>query len=327
MYPRATARSLSALEYEITRQRRSTYRVEKSGSTPATTRSTQSMRLLATRFFIRYLSAMIFFATILTTATRLANPSLLNICNFQQAVCSLVSTVWQADCPTLACEIFEIATWSTSSSQTAAKVEPIRRDYALAGNGGSVIAGLTSATAGYFRMNIWDRFKFEVQGYSSRHADVVPPTVVIRSDVRTGECWAFHGSHGHIGLSLHQRVNVTHISIHHPQPEELSLLQLREAPTSITVWALIAPPTNNAELITVPQQSFIMSQKAKGKGLDVGIFAKASTICYDPWLGTRQTFALHKPLASSIVVLEIRNEDVATQTCLYRVSIHGEALS
>ncbi|KAL0071688.1 Secreted beta-glucosidase sun1 [Marasmius tenuissimus] len=262
------------------------------------------------------------------------NSSFASICEAQTIICSFSSAVWKIYCPTMSCELLEPLWWDkflmrkpqTSESQRS---ESVRRDFALATNGGEIVSRLTSITLGYSRMSVPELFVYRLRGYTLKHAQVVPPTIVIGNEIRTGECWAFDGSHGHIGFRLPHEIQMTHITIHYPLPEELSPEQSSQAPTSMTVWSLIAPGDIRApHLYSASVETFMVPEKGPfhDPNLEGRVFVPTATLQYEFARGPKQTFPLETTVTSSLVILEVRDNAGGHQTCLYKVSIHGRTL-
>ncbi|KAJ8085749.1 hypothetical protein PM082_004567 [Marasmius tenuissimus] len=275
-----------------------------------------AVRLLY-RFLIHVAATIAVLTTLLAFGRRLStNPtfSLLTICDMQNTVCSLSSTLWQSYCPIATCEAL-----SPSPS-----ISQLRPDYALASNGGRIVPHLSSPTNGYTRMSLSEWLLYEVRGYSHKHLDIVPPTAVIASYVHAGVCWSFEGSQGHLGVSLRRLINVTHVTFHHPPVEELLEEQLQQTPTFLTLWFLV-PAANDIGDVNRTTTSVERFAKPSWNALEFSssILVMAASLHYYPEKGTRQTFTLPAPVVSSVMVLEVHENGGGRQTCLYRISVHG----
>ncbi|KAK7025512.1 Protein kinase protein rad53 [Paramarasmius palmivorus] len=251
------------------------------------------------------------------------------LCDIQNLVCALSSTISPISCAPVTCDLFR-NTWSRSSPASSKNLRVNMRDYALNWNGGRIEHGLTSPTFDAPTLSLWGRWLAHARGWTPRHARLVIPESVIDEDLRVGKCWSFSGPKGHVGIILSEYVNITHVSLYSPHHDELSPIQLQQSPRKISIWVFLEPgydiPSNARA--TVPAVSFrtLDLVHLDSRVLSAGTFLLVGGIDYDPTRGTRQTFDVgaHQ-VTTSVVVLEIHENGGSNRTCLYRTSVHGLA--
>ncbi|KAK1225351.1 hypothetical protein PQX77_011712 [Marasmius sp. AFHP31] len=199
-------------------------------------------------------------------------------------------------------------------------------DYALRANGGSIIPSLTSETQGYREVNlgVWDRVLFLVRGYYVQHATITPPHAIVEDVVRVGQCWAFSGSHGHVGISLAEPIIITHITFHHPDHRELSPETLAQAPSVIYLWSLLPHEESHSldprRYPVVSGENFVTRKGHRSPGS----FLRLANVTYQPLSGNQYTVLVTPTgIISSSVVLEVTDNAGGNRTCLYRISVHG----
>ncbi|THU78387.1 hypothetical protein K435DRAFT_811594 [Dendrothele bispora CBS 962.96] len=203
-------------------------------------------------------------------------------------------------------------------------------DYGLAVRGGEIVAELTTPTLGYSPLSYsdklvrsWDRYNWDQQ-----HQDIVIPQTVIGQSVRVGECWAFAGTRGHIGIQLVIPISLTQIVLHYPNTHRLLERELRQAPKTLVVWALVEEHSLmslEAVFSTRPANHF--SKKGQDSSMmKGGVFVAAANIEYRPEDGMAQSFPVLKGAASlrtGVVVVEVVNNWGGEATCLYKFGVHG----
>ncbi|KAJ3819308.1 hypothetical protein F5880DRAFT_1461105, partial [Lentinula raphanica] len=192
-------------------------------------------------------------------------------------------------------------------------------DYALAPEG-AIVINLTSPTLSAAPVQDLDLLP-------------TPPIAVIEEDVRISRCWKFAGGQGHVAIKLAKDIQLSNITIHYPDHRELPSWRQMEVPKLFRVWALltsdvVVPPSLSSQFL-INWEAFASFTKRPVKPsalFDASMFVHAATISYDVQQGMRQTFPLQTPirLSTSVVVIEILDNQGGSSTCLHRFAIHGE---
>ncbi|GJJ77144.1 hypothetical protein EMPS_09503 [Entomortierella parvispora] len=225
-------------------------------------------------------------------------------------------------------------------------------DFALYSVGGRVLPHLTFANLVQLRQPT-------LLGRLGGRFLVPPPTVLeskspekaLQPSVFAGECWAFQGDHGQLGIQLSRRITVTDVTIEHV--DHRAALDIGSAPRHIEIWRLTepgprrsAPPQSSSfEMHPPPPQH--QNSKETGKTVPLssikGIWRNGNAPVPGATLLTSfeyqiknntdgnvkrvQTFSIPErkqdEISTGIVVRVLSNWGHAKHTCLYRVRVHG----
>ncbi|KZS92329.1 hypothetical protein SISNIDRAFT_486379 [Sistotremastrum niveocremeum HHB9708] len=238
-----------------------------------------------------------------------------------------------------------IASLVDSSLSRYSKDVVAKPDFALWSAGGRIIPGLT--TSSYeskvpppsFPKNM----VYSLTGLGSLTIPGRPPVYALHPDLHVGNCWAFPGSHGQIGVALARLVYITEITVDHPSRDVT--FDIRSAPKDIEVWGFIEGADNLAKY-----RAFIDRERANrlANSLDQSntteveadptfpsqpagtTYLRLASFTYDIKLDSHiQTFLMPPEIQDlqidfGIVVFRIlSNWDDDLYTCLYRVRVHG----
>jgi hypothetical protein len=195
-----------------------------------------------------------------------------------------------------------------------------KRDFALRSAGGRVILKITTPPAlqSNWLSSLWHR----------RHS-VIPyaPEAAIIDDLHMDSCWRISGGSGQLGISLSEPILVTHVTIDHLSKDMTSDIQL--APRRMVLWGVIDGTDN-----TVKARQHFSGMPNNGPLISGGYsYVQLRVLEYDIHAPIHlQTFAIAEDVRAlgmdfGVVVLEILNNWGGSDTCLYRVRIHGKHLS
>jgi hypothetical protein len=208
-------------------------------------------------------------------------------------------------------------TFPTSASSYAELI--LMQDFTLINSGGFPIPPLTSmfATAPS-SWHLWRQAQDQhTSEYNSAHYALT-----------AGEsCWRIPRTRGHLGIGFRLPVIITHISIEHLPSWPM------DAPREVVLWGFLEQVDNLQHYTAVdpnvddrpPQEVVEESQKQN----PTGSFIKLAHVEYSPFHDSHiQTFPVRENVLRSgfdfgLVVIEIRGNWGADETCLYRVRVHG----
>jgi len=169
-----------------------------------------------------------------------------------------------------------------------------KADYALESAGAAIVPDLTSSS---YKTSDSIFSIFFASGYGK------PPGAILQPDTSVGNCWAFSGSKGKVGIKLAQEVIPESFSLEHISPQ--IAYHFSSAPKNFLVWGL----QSESENVLLGNFTYM---KPDGK-----LYHQI------------QTFPLVKTLQTSfeIVQLEIlSNYDHPDYTCIYRFRVHGKPI-
>ena len=109
-------------------------------------------------------------------------------------------------------------------------------DYASLSAGGITVKALTSATYSLTRRKLYGIFSPKV---GKDHS----PAVALMEGLEPGQCWAFHGGAGQLGIQLTHAIRVSSLVVGHA-----NISSTASAPKKLVLWGL--KPTNS-DLCTV----------------------------------------------------------------------------
>ncbi|EGG00735.1 uncharacterized protein MELLADRAFT_93073 [Melampsora larici-populina 98AG31] len=132
------------------------------------------------------------------------------------------------------------------------------------------------------------------------------PGTALSGDGTAGNCWAFRGSVGQLGIGLSSKIDITALSIEHIGAQ-LAQDDITSAPREFELWGV----SDDEDTVAGTTPLF--------KGV-YSISSPSSTL---------QMFELnksHKLLFSKVLFKVISNYGNPVFTCLYRVRIHGQPI-
>ncbi|KAG1849379.1 hypothetical protein C8R48DRAFT_677096 [Suillus tomentosus] len=141
-------------------------------------------------------------------------------------------------------------------------------------------------------------------------------------------CWRIPRTRGHLGVGFQTPVIITHISIEHRPSQPM------DAPRDVVLWGFLEQVDNLQRYTSVdlnmddqPPREVIEESRKQNP---TGSFIKLAHVEYSPFHHSHvQTFPVHENILRSgfdfgLVVIEIRENWGADETCLYRVRVHGK---
>ncbi|KAJ3819931.1 hypothetical protein EV361DRAFT_953510 [Lentinula raphanica] len=201
------------------------------------------------------------------------------------------------------------------------------RDFGLAEGGAKVVSGLTSPTEGLGSLSYAAGLLAVLRGYDKTQMHINPPLVVLEEQLSVSNCWKFHGSHGHITVSLEDTIAWTHFTLHFPDYLESDNSKLRQAPKVLIMRALVLKSeveVENLSLLT-SWERFVTVDHLFDSSLfnSSSAFVDVARVFYTPSKGGHQTFPTQIPVQTSIVLIEIMDNWGDPSTCIHRISFHG----
>ena len=189
-----------------------------------------------------------------------------------------------------------------------------RRDFALYASGARILPNLTSPT---LVPNYGSRFWQWARGYVEE-VGLNTPAVVLEDQIRPGNCWAFSGSTGTIGISLADCVAISEITIDYSY-SLAPLSHIRSAPQAMTLWGQLDSGTEvmiNAnqtaglaiEPVACSHDCFSPTPSTQGEG----VFLPIAKLYYDIHASqTLQSFSVsklpHVQTSFRVVVLQVHS--------------------
>jgi hypothetical protein len=147
-----------------------------------------------------------------------------------------------------------------------------------------------------------------------------PPEVALSGGNNPGQCWAFAGYSGQLGIQLLAPVQVMSFIIEHTWEKSFA----ESAPRNVVLWGLIPTDGLGSES---PMRNISSSPLHPQFGTShVGI--QLASVVFDAIQGQpRQTFLLHRTKTGQhfdrLVAQILGNWGHPDYTCLYRLEIHG----
>jgi hypothetical protein len=200
------------------------------------------------------------------------------------------------------------------------------RDFALYASGARILPDLTSPT--HFP-NCGSRFWQWARGCNVEEMVGVNTPAVILAQIRPGNCWAFSGSTGTIGISLADRILISEISIDHSHSTRTPLSYIRAAPQAMTLWGQLDSDTE-VVINTTQTAGPVIEPAACSQGCfspttpsiqGEGVFFPIANFHYDIHAAqTLQTFSVSKlpsnvQTSFRVVVLQVHSNWGGTSTC------------
>ncbi|EGG06747.1 uncharacterized protein MELLADRAFT_86354 [Melampsora larici-populina 98AG31] len=178
------------------------------------------------------------------------------------------------------------------------------RDFAFMHTGGYVIQSLTSKS--YIASKSWRRHLPWSKTSRSSNTNTQTPGTALSGDGSAGNCWAFVGSVGQLGIGLSSTIDITALSIEHIGAQ-LAQNDITSAPREFELWGVSDDGDTVASTTPLFQGVYNISSPSS----------------------TLQTFELnksHKFAYSKVLFRVTSNHGNPGFTCIYRVRIHGQSI-
>ncbi|GMK57006.1 hypothetical protein CspeluHIS016_0308460 [Cutaneotrichosporon spelunceum] len=194
-------------------------------------------------------------------------------------------------------------------------------DYALYSAGARVIEETTTRT---LQLTKDPGFFGSLWGDKAVYAR--PPHIALHPDTTVGQCWAFEGSAGDLGVLLSQSdVIVSSITIDHVA--KALTADISSAPRDIEVWVTVEGEENRAKARQYLEESPLRDEPTSMPQTEENILL--AKVVYDINSATpTQTFPVPKEfvdlgISTRITTFRVLSNWGGDITCIYRVRVHG----
>jgi len=199
-------------------------------------------------------------------------------------------------------------------------------EYANVAKGGKSIPALTSPLySPPIRLDLTRVDKAFWKSFGPRPV-VHPPEMALSGGTSPGQCWAFSGHTGQLGIQLPELVRITSFTVEHAG--NISLTD--SAPRNIILWGLIPGDSKDVSLNSPTHPYRATSPTGPQFGaLHIGV--PLASVTFDAVEGQlRQTFPVRcrerrRPF-NSLLAQFVGNWGHPDFTCLYRFEINGEGV-
>ncbi|EGG09368.1 uncharacterized protein MELLADRAFT_95812 [Melampsora larici-populina 98AG31] len=175
------------------------------------------------------------------------------------------------------------------------------QDYAALKTGRSVISKLTSSSVKpNTRSTCHD---FSIPLLKDNSADLCGPEIEIFGDSSAGECWAFSGIVGQIGIDLSHQIIVESVKIEHIG-SEMAQGNINLAPKNFEVWGSRAVGNDYEEVLLLR-----------------GIYNITNSSVIQNFVVTEGNL---QQFYKKVILKILSNHGNLQYTCLYRVRVHGK---
>ena len=189
-------------------------------------------------------------------------------------------------------------------------------DYGSLSTGAMTIDELTSPT--YTpptpkRSAIWRNIFSQGSGANN------PPALVLTGGIAPGQCWAFQGNSGQLGIRLSQAIQAHALTVGHA-----SLSSATSAPKKVALWGLKPADSDFCSSLgdeSTPGPNF--SSRYCGVHLISGIYKPTQSNPYQNF--TVRTDSLSSDYFDHMIVEVSENWGHPTYTCIYRIQIYGQS--
>ena len=188
-----------------------------------------------------------------------------------------------------------------------------RRDHALAADGGSVYPSLTSGPT-------------TLPGVPNIH----PAEVILRDNLQGGRCWTIAGAFGQVAVRVANCIHPTHITIDQVPVEVLE--DPRQAPRRMRLWGAVDGDRNKD--VYRRYKPLTSSSIPDGPPISKGYtFLHLSDFKYDRYAANHvQIFPVQAQIQDlmmdfGVFVVQVLDNWGSDSTCIYRIHLHGRALS
>lgn len=197
-------------------------------------------------------------------------------------------------------------------------------DYANVAKGAKSIPALTSALySPSIHFDITRLDKTFWKSFSPKPS-IHPPEMALSGSTSPGQCWAFAGHTGQLGIQLSEPIRVTSFTVEHTRNSSL----MESAPKAVILWGLILKDSDDIR----PKSSSHENRPINTLWPQFGAIHHGiplASVTFDAIQGPpRQTFPVRCRETSrpfdSLVAQFVGNWGHPYFTCLYRFEIHGE---
>ena len=150
-----------------------------------------------------------------------------------------------------------------------------------------------------------------------------PLNAALTSDLTPNSCWAFSGPRGQLGIDLSERIHVHNVTIDHIAQELAA--DIGQAPRIVAVWGRI-DGEKNIRKARVYMDAALSTPLQKTDG---AVYLPLLQFEYKLSSASHiQTFAIPEEIRSlqiahNVVIVQIKDNWGSSQTCLYRIRVHG----
>jgi hypothetical protein len=145
------------------------------------------------------------------------------------------------------------------------------------------------------------------------------PALALTGGIAPGQCWAFQGDSGQLGIRLAQAIQVTALTLGHA-----NLSSTISAPKNVTLWGL--KPADSyfcTSLGDMGKPRPNIGTGYCGACLISGIYKPSQSVPYQNLTADTDT----SDYFDHIIIEVSRNWGHPTFTCIYRIRIYGTATS
>ena len=184
------------------------------------------------------------------------------------------------------------------------------RDYASLSAGGRTIEALTSAT--YSPAGAISLFSWLGSGNS--------PELALTDGMEPGQCWAFHGETGQLGIQLNDSIRASHLTVGHQSKSSRT-----SAPKNLILWGLkpadseLCGASGGVGDIGTPTPDF--GSGYCGIRVLSGIYELSDSALYQNFT----TNVDYGHYFNRMIIQVVGNWGNPDFTCIYRIQIYGAA--
>ncbi|KAH9021463.1 hypothetical protein EDB85DRAFT_2120231 [Lactarius pseudohatsudake] len=198
-------------------------------------------------------------------------------------------------------------------------------EYANVAKGGKSIPALTSPLySPPIRLDLTRMDKTFWKSFGPRPI-IHSPEMALSGGTSPGQCWAFAGHTGQLGIQLPELIRVTSFTIEHTGNSSLT----ESAPRNIVLWGLVPKDSNDVSLNSTHTYRATSPIEPQFGNLHNGI--PLASVIFDAVEGQlRQTFPVRcrerrRPF-NGLLAQFVGNWGHPDFTCLYRFEINGEGI-
>jgi len=188
-------------------------------------------------------------------------------------------------------------------------------DYASPSSGSRIIESLTSTTyspshrSGYA---MWTRM------FSPGSGPDHSPAIALTEGMQPGQCWAFHGDSGQLGIQLPQAIRVSALTVGHA-----NVSSAISAPKELVLWGLKPAASDFCTALgDVDVHKADFGTGYCGTRLISGVYKPSASTLYQNFT-TAPDSKYHAHYFDRIIVEVLGNWGHPAFTCIYRIQIYG----
>lgn len=192
-------------------------------------------------------------------------------------------------------------------------------DYASLSVGGKAIEALTSVTYSPSARKDYVMLK----RIFSRDARVDhSPAVALTDGIEPGQCWAFHGDSGQLGIQFAKAIRVSALTVGHT-----NMSSIASAPKGLVLWGV--KPMNSdfcAAFGGINQSRLNLGSELCGVRLLAGVYDPSNSQLYQNFtIDSDPNISYYASYFDNVIVQIVGNWGHPDFTCIYRIQIYGEA--